>query len=328
MNLLLRTFNDSINSKTGSPIPSGMPKRGTPEWLEFEELLIHALKKEGVDVTVQLENPLVPNLDATFDRFGYVHKTKRDCPNGSLFWMQMHLRNIFTLDHNGWGADHSDNNPGMFYDLGDEHANWVSDLSDDLWKNNCSKIDQSLQVDCNINVPFILVPLQIPRDYTILWHSPITVKYFLDSIQAWAHSSQNHVAFKLHPMSARDFDLIIAVDEAVSNSKYCHKVGGNIHELIKRSAGLFVINSGVGFESIIHGKPVCTFGDCDYNRVTFNADIRRLDEARNFIYDFDENKQKIARKFIYWYVHEHAFYLKSKSIEQKLEEYIKSWIKS
>jgi hypothetical protein len=105
-------------------------------------------------------------------------------------------------------------------------------------------------------------------------------------------------------------------------------VEGNIHEIIKRSQGLLVINSGTGFESLIHGKPVCTFGDCDYNRVTFNADIRRLDEARNFIFDYDENKQKIARKFVYWYMHDHAFYLKSDLMEDNLEEFIKQWQKS
>ena len=326
--ILVRNFNDSINSKTGMPIPDGKPRRGTPEWHEFEDVLFKALEESDWEVVKQLENPKIPDIDGDFDRYGYVHKTNRDHPKGSLFWMQMHMRDLFTVDRTGWGVDHSDNDPGMFYELGDDEVEWVANLSDELWKENRSKIDQPKEVQCDLDVPFILVPLQVPRDYTILWHSPITVKYFVDSIQAWAHASKTHVAFKLHPCNRCDADLINAVEEAENVSRFCHKVEGSIHEIIKRSAGLFVINSGTGFESLVHGKPVATFGACDYARVTYNADIRRLDEARRFIFDFTEEKEKIARKFAYWYIHEHGFYLKSDLMQDNLKEYITRWTKN
>ena len=325
MKILLRTFNNSINSKTGSILPADAPRRGTPEWATFENLFIPILRKYA-EVETQKEHPKEPNLGWPHDRFGYVHKTIRDCPDGSLFWMQMHLRDLFTLDSTGWGADHSQYGKADFVDLPDEAVEFVTKLSDELWRDNVSKIDQIKEVDCEVDIPFILVPIQIPRDYTIQWHFPISVKYFIDSIQAWAHQAQTHVAFKLHPCNRMDIDLQIAVEDAVRMSRYCHRVDGNIHELIKRAIGLFVINSGTGFEALIHGQPVCTFGSCDYNLVTFNADIRRLDEARNFLFDYDEDKQKLARKFVFWYLHDHGFYLKDPAIEVKLEEFIKSWI--
>ena len=171
--------------------------------------------------------------------------------------------------------------------------------------------------------PFILVPVQIPRDYTIKHHSPITVRYFIDSIQAWAIETQNHVCFKMHPFNKMDSDLQQAVDDAANNSHYVHKVEGNIHELIKRSKGVFVINSGTGFESLIHGKPVCTFGDCDYRSVTFNADIRRLDEARNFIYSYKEEFRDIAYKFVWWYFNCHAYDITKPGTRERLAEYLR-----
>ena len=325
MEILVRAFNDSINSKTGNPLPQQAPRRGTPHWKQFEDILFEELSKHSL-LTIQPENPTVADLNQNFERTVYVHKTKRDNPFGSLFYMQMHLSKLFTVDMNGWGVEHSRAIPEEFANLDEDAIHWVENLSDELWANNESKLKQPTITNCDINVPFVLVPVQIPRDYTIQWHSPITVKYFIDSVQAWAHQSQTHIAFKLHPCNQYDYEIIEAIDEAVRYSRYCHKVDGNIHELIKRSAGLFVINSGTGFESLIHGKPVCTFGDADYQQVTFNADIRRIDEARNFIFDYSESMQRIARKFIYWYIHKHAFYLDDPAMKTNLEEFINRWI--
>jgi hypothetical protein len=328
MKIFLRAFNDSINSKTGISIPDSAPRRGTPEWKEFEVLVIDALRKLGHEVEVHLEHPKeTPDYKKGFDKSIHVHRSKREVPDGDLFYMQMHLRDLFTLDRNGWGFDHSDNDCG-FLESSTIATEFVTNLSDTLWANKISKCEQSEQTICDAQYPFILVTLQIPRDYTLLYHSPITVRYFLDSIQAWAHQSQTHVAFKLHPHNKCDHDLIYTIEDAIQNSRYCHKAEGNIHEIIKRSSGVFTINSGTGFESLIHGKPVCTFGSCDYNRVTFNADIRRLDEARNFIFDFDEEKQKIGYAYVHWYMTEHGFYLKDPQINKKLEGYLSQWTKN
>jgi len=123
MNIFLRTFNPDINSKTGSPLHPDAPRRGTPEWLKFQSILIDCLNNLGHRLHEQLENPLVPDTQDFYEEDGhcgenycscrvypdkriYVHKTKREYPNGDLFWMQMHMRELFTLDTHGWGADH------------------------------------------------------------------------------------------------------------------------------------------------------------------------------------------------------------------------------
>lgn len=317
-----RTFNKHINSKTGYPLPKGQI-RGTPEWEEFEEILFKEISSLGHEVLRQPEHPKTPDDPAGATFRIYVHKTKRDTSFGNLFYMQMHLRDLFTLDTNGWGCDHSSYPFGdSFVSEGEDALEMVQKLSDDMLSTGISKIEQPTEPIVSTPRRFILVPLQIPRDYTLLWHSPITVRYFIDSLQNWANESQEHIAFKLHPCNKIDTDLINVVDEAAAESRYIHKVEGNIHELIKRSSGLFVINSGTGFEGLVHGKPVATFGYCDYSKVTFNADIRRVSEARDFIYSYTSERRMLGYRFVYWYLHRHAYYLKDPNMRSRLRSYL------
>lgn len=332
MNVFLRTFNRDINSKTGAPLPQGAPRRGTPEWLEFQDLMLSCLRELGCETFQQLENPTIPDNLGFMDspecigrplRTIYVHQTKREKPDGDLFWMQMHERRLFTVDTNGWGADHSGLRECASYLEDTTQAKaFCEDLSDTWHSSGQSKHDQPTITD-HTPERFILVPVQIPRDYTIANHSPITVRYFIESIIAWAAEAGYHICFKMHPHNRSDNDLIQAVNYGIEGSRYIHKVEGNIHELIKRSMGLFVINSGTGFEALVHGKPVATFGNCDYNRVTFNADIRRLDEARNFIYGWKPEDRLIAWQFVYWYYHRHAYCLGLPGTRERLLAYLR-----
>lgn len=322
MNIFLRTFNNKINSKTGAPLPDGQ-YRGTPEWLRFFAILSDCLKDCGHKVIAQLESPLYPDDPrfSDFDKRIYVHQTKRERPEGDLFWMQMHMRELFTIDTQGWGANHSENN----FQLGDVDAEeakaFCEAKSRELLETGLSKCDQPKECSPTPE-SFILVPVQTPRDYVLKHHSPITVRYFLDSLMSWAEETQTHICIKMHPHNKSDYDLHQTVDQGAA-SEFVHKVEGNIHELIKRSSGLFVINSGTGFESLVHGKQVATFGSCDYSKATFNADIRRLDEAREFLYDYSEEFRSIAYQFVYWYWTKHAYDVNREDTKERLITYLK-----
>jgi hypothetical protein len=326
MNIFMRTFNNKINSKTGVSLQQGQ-YRGTPEWLVFQDMLVECLRELGHFVSEQPENPLIQEEKHTFgcDKKIYVHQCLRDKPEGDLFWMQMHMKYLFTLDSRGWGCDHSAY-PHRMKEFVEEDSEQATDfcyqLSDELHASKESKIEQP--TDCDQTPPrFILVPVQIPRDYTIKHHSPITVKYFIDSIQAWAVETMNHVCFKMHPCNAMDCDLHQAIDEAAEKSHFIHKVEGNIHELIKRAEGVFVINSGTGFEALVHGKPVVTFGQSDYNLVSHNGDLRRLDEARNFIYSYKDEFRRLGYQFVRWYHTKHAYDVRNVlESKERLTEYL------
>lgn len=321
MNIFLRTFNPHINSKTGAPLPAGKT-RGTPEWLIFQQLLMDCIESLGHKLSTANEGGLNEKPFPMYgDRIILCHRTRRD-EEAHLYWIQMHMRELFTIDPNGWGYDHSRRQEFPPHLIDAETArHFCQEKSDQFLASGVSKHDQPTQT--GMTPPrFILVPIQIPRDYTIKHHSPITVKYFVDSIQAWAIETENHVCFKLHPCNTLDMDIINAVSHAADNSRYVHQVEGNIHELIKRSSGLFVINSGTGFESLIHGKPVATFGNCDYNAATFNADIRRLDEARNFLYSYNDSLRDVAYRYVYWYWKELAYDVYDAETPARLKKYL------
>jgi len=320
--ILIRNFNSHINSKSGSELPKGKV-RGTDDWQKFEQILIDSLLELGHEVHSQEEHPTQADCPGLWDKKIRVHQTKNSMPAYDYYYMQIHCKDLFTFDPTGWGVEASGIKECTSYleDVEDSRK-FCQTLSDKFHASGISKCDQPLTTDFTPE-KFILVPVQIPRDWTILHHSPITVKYFVESVAAWASDNNYHVCFKMHPFNRGDVELHEAIDYVASNSPYVRKVEGNIHELIKRSVGLFVINSGTGFEALIHGKPVATFGNCDYNRVSFNADIRRLDEARNFLYGWTPEKRDIAYQFCYWYYHRHAYCLSLPGTKERLKAYLK-----
>lgn len=331
MKVRIISFNDSINSKSGAPIPKGKPRRGTLHWAKFESIMISCLEDLGHDVDVVKENPRLPVVDD--GRFTIaVHRTKRELPFAKLFYMQMHLSNMFTLDPNGWGADASQKPSKEDIELvPDENVDEIKELSDRLHHSGLSKCHQpsnkTLIWDKGVGpVEFILVPIQTPRDYVLKHHSPITMRYFLDCMESFANQSGTHIAFKLHPFNQSDHDLHAFVSSAVS-SRYCHSVQGNIHEVIKRATGVFTINSGVGFEALIHGKPVATFGDCDYRYATYNADVRSTELARNHVYDYTAANCSMAYKFIWWYLNKYAYDVNDININDRLKVYLKGVVR-
>ncbi len=328
--IFLRSFNSRINSKTGAKLPEGQI-RGTPEWGMFEEILKKSLLQIGCEIYDQPETPLEIDREDWIkiaDKKIAVHKCKRDLPDYDLFYMQMHMRNLFTLDSNGWGNDHSGNylfNPD---EIDAKIATkFCEKLSSKMLKSGASKCDQP-EVTKTRKLPskFILVPLQIPRDYVLQHHSKITVLQFIEAIISWASDAKIDICFKLHPHNKSDHDLISAIENGVKNSSYIHKVEGNINDLIKASVGLFVINSGTGFEALLHGKPVSTFGGCDYKIASFAGDISNLNAAKEFLFCYSNEQKILSYKFVYWYHNIHAFDIHSDNAQQRLAAYLNNQI--
>ena len=104
-------------------------------------------------------------------------------------------------------------------------------------------------------------------------------------------------------------------------------VNANVHDLISRARGVFTINSGVGFESLIHGKPVVTFGNCDYRWATFAADQESMDEARAYVLGYSDEQRRRAEHFVYHYFFRHAYSIDGEAgtcSRQRLTDYLAS----
>jgi hypothetical protein len=318
---------------TGESIPPTGVKLngGAGQWAKFEGLLKNSLSELGHDVHEQIEHPSIADDFRKATVTIYAHKTRRDVA-GNLFYKQMHLPELFTIDHIGWGADHSkmQQPPDLRSIEAAEAERFVAARRHKFLTTGASKLGQP-QRDPSISLPddYIFVPTQTPRDYVQVHHAPISVLSFVQRIAGWADETRQNVVFKLHPglyhTSVGDNRIIETVQRLAATSDYVFCRQANVHDLIVKARGVFAINSGVGFESLIHGKPVVTFGNCDYQWVTFRASRENLNEAREFVVRYSEDLRQKAYRFIYYYFFHHAFSIEDEYLAQssrRLTDYL------
>jgi hypothetical protein len=236
------------------------------------------------------------------------HTSRRERPNAHLFFKEMHLPGLFTVDVDGWGVEHSALKRDIDFECidADSAIRSVAALRERMVAGNLSRQPQPEAGD----VPdgdYILLALQMPADSVVVDHSPISMMELLDAVTAWAEARRQRVAVKLHPCSLNIKDLVDAVKRRTRGSRYAVEISGNIHSLIAASRGVFVINSSTGFEALLHGKPVATFGDCDYKRVTFAATTATIDDAAEWCDAYEAAEQARAAQFVEWYRSRHGY---------------------
>lgn len=265
---LIRSFNPSVTGKTGAPLKA-KNFRNAAGWTEFEELLLDALSSKKV--VVLPENKNIPDSYYKFPVANKIicHGNKSDNPDADLFYMQMFYKNIFELDTAGWGVDN-----GQLNNF-DCERNYVTlsaldklDFLKKISETGKTKHTQTKSIlPANKQLPseFIFVPLQTKNDYVINKHSSISVVNFIEGISKSAKHTKQNVVFKIHPYSRRDTELLFAVYKAWMTNKYIFLSEENVTYLIKKSCRVVVINSGVGFESLVLGKDVTTLGEASYS---------------------------------------------------------------
>lgn len=333
---MARVFIRELYPYTSGPFvpPSGITLMSSYEqWARFECLLKTCLLELGHEVVEQRQHPSTADDLRGASCTIYAHKTRRDLA-GDLFYKQTHLLELFTIDSLGWGADHSRmQQPPDLLNIGQAQAEqFVTSLRLEFLQTGASKMAQPNRAE-SMSFPddYIFVPIQTPRDYVQLHHAPISVLSFVRLISAWANERKQNVVFKLHPglfpQSACDNEVIKAVHEYAETSGCVFLRQANVHDLILNAKGVFTINSGVGFESLIHGKPVVTFGGCDYKWVTFRATSDCLNAAREFVFGYTDELRQAAFRFIYYYFFRHAFSIQAEHIadsQRRLTDYLAS----
>ena len=119
---------------------------------------------------------------------------------------------------------------------------------------------------------FFLVPLQVHNDAQIVHHSPYRdVAEFIDSVLASfaAHApADTLLVLKHHPLDRpyKDYaDQIHSQSRALGLGDrviYVHDL--HLPTLLKHARGVVTVNSTTGLQSLYHGTPVITLGDCLY----------------------------------------------------------------
>jgi Capsule polysaccharide biosynthesis protein len=278
-------------------------------WRKFEAMLKDCLIRLGHEISELEFDPSLPADPIGFDFRIYPHKSRREVPFADLFYKEMHMQDLFTIDHNGWGPDHSklQSPPDLScIDPGSAEI-FCHRLCQEFLSSGHSKHRQLplREIDSRL-LPYLLAPLQLPMDDAVVLHSPLGVRDYIDTLADWADRARFNVMFKLHP-GIESPEIAEAVWRRAANSRHVTVVNENIHALIAAAAGVVVLTSGVGFESLVHGKPVVTLGQCDYRWVTFCASADKLDKVLSYVSHYTPAQRQEAFNFVYFYFHHHAF---------------------
>lgn len=159
--------------------------------------------------------------------------------------------------YSGWSEGIINYNPSKFYP---NHLFFIRNYI----KNNESKIKQP---DYTVvpKQPYVLVLMQKPSD-TVSKLAKIDTILLSQYVNEVYKDTDINVYSKPHPDS---YKMIT----------YGENIKGSIHPLISHAKAVYTVNSGSGFEALMHLKHVYTSGDSDYTSVTTN--IETLEDIKN-----------------------------------------------
>lgn len=218
----------------------------------------------------------------------------------TLYYMQTVFPWRFTVDPLGWGGGAKfleTFDPSAPYD--DKFFNQLREYAE----KGGSKFAQpkaALQVEGD----YIFVPLQLPHDETIKWHSSISCEEFVSALCAWAKNAPNapKIVFKGHPANISSMQPLKDIIDAAASDKCIYTTDVNLHTMIKNSSAVYVINSGTGQEAMLHDKPVVAFGRCEYEGAVVKGSIQKLEETWAEVQSQNpEDRAAMYRRWYDWY---------------------------
>ena len=298
-------------------------------WLNFSQMLARAHKEAGDNVRI-IEAPLwqitpthVKEYSCNTSRIYIPHKMKMNwhLDERVRYYMQTVLPHIFSIDIDGWCASSSNWPIGLSQDDSQEIFNsLVTRIS-----QNVSKFPQPpVNLEAKLPKNFFLFPCQLPRDETIVFHSDISVEKALTIVLEWMATSappEYSLIIKGHPANPkamlplkRIYNDFIADKRIQEHSfKFMWIDDISIHQLIGLADSIFTVNSGVGFEYILHLKNVYTFGMADYasvsTKVSYGGSLQNavknlhssFELAQSHDHSFLIDKNKACRFVNSWY---------------------------
>jgi len=126
----------------------------------------------------------------------------------------------------------------------------VSRIANDCINKGVTKIKQPTN-KVKVEKPYILVVGQKPGDM-VLDLAYINFPELLNMVKQVYEPLGYNVIFKPHPYD---------------KGRYKNSVVAPIHDLLRDCEAVFTVNSGVGFEALLHHKRVFVSGNCEYKWV-------------------------------------------------------------
>lgn len=190
-------------------------------------------------------------------------------------------------------------------------------FAQDYIQNNKSKIDQNESFS-RPDRPYVFVAGQIPKDSVLHW-ADIDTDDLVRLVAETFRNTNYAVVYKPHPVhykKQRSFYNKLAKTLPVIISH------GSVHQIIKDATAVFTVNSGVGFEALLHNKPVFCSGHSDYHWVTHR--IKTADDIKNFEEKVKKTNITCIQKYMYYMLNNYFVQSDSlTSIQNRIEQVLK-----
>lgn len=195
---------------------------------------------------------------------------------------------------------------------------WFDSFSKKYIEEDMSRCYQSNHPPLELNEPYVFIAGQLSYDSVIKSHSNVNGQQYYNKIAETFGNKGYRVVFKHHPATY--------ISGNKSNQFYVPKhpsvieTKASIHSAIKKADAVFVMNSGVGLEALLHKKHVFTGGNCDYKWATHQIkNLKELESSVDIIKKPVDTERII--KYIY-YLHNHVYVdcYDIDSIKRKIQE--------
>lgn len=297
-------------------------------WARFVNELKDYHHRKGDDVKIvelprfKIKKNLVEKENADITYIPHFEKKDFGGNDSCVYYHQTVFPSLFTLDSKGFagGSEYSEKSIDFTkWDDGGKTFELYKKRADSLvskyeyksvkWKNPYKKESES---------PFlILVPFQLPDDYVIKNHSKILVDEFILKLTRFAHrygSSRNfRLVIKHHPQDTK-FKIGKILTQVFKQNTFNNMVfvdkDVNIHSVLEQVDAVYLINSGVGIEAMLHDIPIIRFGDADYNCVIPKGNIDELESVLKTVKTLrhkNENMKVAYRCFYNWFINNICF---------------------
>jgi capsule polysaccharide export protein KpsC/LpsZ len=164
--------------------------------------------------------------------------------------------------------------------------------------------------------PYVLVLTQRPGDSVIKEFAYMDSQKLLDEVTELYKDTDYTVCVKTHPFSdPENFHS----DEYVRMSPDTFHATGSMHKIIAGATAVYTVNSGSGFEALMHGKRVFTSGKSDYHWVT--TTVKNKQDLQDTMHLIEEpvDKDEIL-KFLHYVLNEYFVNIHDKqTIKDRIE---------
>ncbi len=254
-------------------------------WDNFAENMKNVYDRPGVynyreielplwQFTPELVNDLAPDICFIPHKQNYQFKID-EAKTTPQYYMQTVFPWLFTVDKSGWGADSHQYKNWFTYQMGEEnpevnHFNLLKDRAN----SNESKFSQPLNKFDQSG--YVLFVCQIPHDEVIKYHSSVDVPTALEFTLRFCREADKFCVVKGHPVNPGSMIALKEIQKKYQDvSVWVDDF--SIHSLIKQSESVFLVNSGVGFEALLHEKPVYCYGQVEYDCVINKVKCLEID---------------------------------------------------